>query len=134
MSIVSSTNGSLDGHLSVLQQLHQFLMALLETHILFSNGPIPKVSELDLVLMWYHETGDKQFQYNLQVKPSTFNSILQFIEGDPVFMSGGSPNQFPVEHQLAIALFCFGHFGNVVSVKSVAQWAGCSAGTVVTCT
>ncbi|KAF9514844.1 hypothetical protein BS47DRAFT_1244768, partial [Hydnum rufescens UP504] len=77
---------------------------------------------------------DKRFQRNLRVKPSTFDSILRFIEGDPVFMSGGSPSQFPVEHQLAIALFRFGHFGNVASVESVAQWAGCSAGAVVTCT
>jgi hypothetical protein len=51
-----------------------------------------------------------------------------------MFMLGGSPNQFPVEHQLAIALFHFGHFRNAASVESVAQWAGCSAGAVVTCT
>ncbi|PPQ83037.1 hypothetical protein CVT25_005279 [Psilocybe cyanescens] len=40
----------------------------------------------------------------------------------------------PVEEQLAIALYRFGHFGNSASVESVAQWAGCSAGTVVNST
>jgi hypothetical protein len=40
----------------------------------------------------------------------------------------------PVDQQLAIALFRFGHFGNSTSVESVAQWAGVSAGMVVNAT
>ena len=52
----------------------------------------------------------------------------------PIFFSNGLNNQIPVEEQLAISLFCFGHFENSASVESVAQWAGVSAGTVVNAT
>lgn len=60
--------------------------------------------------------------------------LLAKIEGLPVFMSRGQNEQLPVEQQLAIALFRFGHFGNSASVESVAQWAGVSAGMVVNAT
>jgi hypothetical protein len=40
----------------------------------------------------------------------------------------------PISHQLAIALYRFGHFGNAASVEKVAQWAGCSVGGVVNAT
>ena len=36
----------------------------------------------------------------------------------------------PVDEQLAIALFCFGHYGNAVSTLKVALWAGAGFGTV----
>lgn len=39
--------------------------------------------------------------------------------------------QFPIEVQLAVALFRFGHNGNAASVSAVAQWAGLSEGVVV---
>ncbi|KAF9506510.1 hypothetical protein BS47DRAFT_1367345 [Hydnum rufescens UP504] len=89
-------------------------MALVETCVLFSNGPVPK--------------------RNLRVRPSTFDALLRTIEGDPVFIATGPLDQFPVESQLAITLFHLGHFGNAASVESVAQWAGCSAGAVVVST
>jgi hypothetical protein len=37
----------------------------------------------------------------------------------------------PLNEQLAITLFRFGHHGNAASVESIAQWAGISAGTVI---
>ena len=40
----------------------------------------------------------------------------------------------PISYQLAIALFRFGHFGNGSSMEKVAQWAGCSASSVVKAT
>jgi hypothetical protein len=36
----------------------------------------------------------------------------------------------PVAHQLAIALYRFGHYGNAVSTVKVALWAGYGYGTV----
>ena len=35
-----------------------------------------------------------------------------------------------VNEQLAIALYCFGHYGNAVSTMKVALWAGPGFGTV----
>ncbi|PBK81227.1 hypothetical protein ARMGADRAFT_948536 [Armillaria gallica] len=40
----------------------------------------------------------------------------------------------PIRHQLAIALFQFGHYGNAALVESIMQWAGVSAGMVVNAT
>jgi hypothetical protein len=40
----------------------------------------------------------------------------------------------PVEDQLAIALYRFGHNGNAASLQSVANWAGVGKGTVTLCT
>lgn len=63
--------------------------------------------------------------------PATFDALVEEISGDAVFLSHGITPQLPVEHQLAIALFRFGHFGNTAAVEAVAQFAGVSAGAVV---
>ena len=39
----------------------------------------------------------------------------------------------PVEFQLAVFLYCAGHFGNSTSIASIVQWAGMSEGAVVKC-
>ena len=39
--------------------------------------------------------------------------------------------QFPIQVQLAVALYQFGHNGNAASVGGVAQWGGISEGEVV---
>jgi hypothetical protein len=66
--------------------------------------------------------------------PETFDSLVEKIRDHYIFLSEGSASQMPVDQQLAIALFRFGHFGNSASVESVAQWAGVSAGMVVNAT
>jgi hypothetical protein len=38
--------------------------------------------------------------------------------------------QMPIEEQLAIALYRFGHYGNAASTVKVALWAGVGYGTV----
>ncbi len=92
---------------------------------------VKKVSQLYLVLESYKENDPQRFRRNLRVLPNTFDALLAHIGWHPIF---GADRQMPVEHQLAIALFRFGHFGNAASVESVAQWAGCSAGMVVNAT
>ena len=49
-------------------------------------------------------------------------------------MSDGPQDQMPLDEQLAITLFRFGHHGNAASVEAIAQWAGTSAGMVVNAT
>ena len=56
------------------------------------------------------------------------------IETHPIFLNDAYVSQAPVNKQLAVAMFRFGHNGNAASVEAVAQWAGLSAGTVVNCT
>ena len=59
---------------------------------------------------------------------------MKRIEDNPIFTSDGPQDQLPLDEQLAIALFRFGHHGNAASVEAIAQWAGASAGMVVNVT
>lgn len=47
--------------------------------------------------------------------------ILEEIRNDPVFRNDSWNPQAPVEYQLMVALSRFGHYGNGVSVMSVAR-------------
>jgi len=49
---------------------------------------------------------------------------------DPVFSNQSQNDQIPVQDQLAVALFRFGHDGNGASMQVVADWAGLGKGTV----
>jgi hypothetical protein len=106
---------------------------LTETRVLHPNR-VHKLSQLYLVLCDYKGDDHKRFRRNLRVSPSTFDALLPYIQNHLVFMNDGVRDQMPVEHQLAITLYRFGHFGNSASVESIAQWAGCSAGMVVNAT
>ena len=75
-----------------------------------------------------------RFRQNLRVLPHTFDQLVQHIEEHPVFHNQSNCQQFPVEIQLAITLFHFGHDDNSTSVEAVAQWAGVSVGTVIKAT
>jgi hypothetical protein len=50
-----------------------------------------------------------------------FNMVLGYIKEDPVFRSNSRNPQAPVEYQLMFALARSGHYGNGMSVHSVAQ-------------
>jgi hypothetical protein len=70
------------------------------------------------------------FRQDLRVSPDTFDKIVEKIAGHPVFSNNSNAPQFPVEEQLAITLFCFGHYGNAASLERVRKWAGTSKGLV----
>src|SRR6202522_4264781 len=95
---------------------------------------VTKCSQLDLVLIDFKFHDPKRFWHNLRVSASTFDSLLEMIETDPVFSNASNISQTPIIKQMAIAMFWFGHNGNAASVEAVAQWAGVSARTVVNCT
>jgi hypothetical protein len=68
---------------------------------------------------------------------NSFMSLLQDlskISDDPIFFNNSNNPQMPVEDQLAIALYRFGHEGNAASLQSVANWAGVGKGTITLCT
>ncbi|KAF7318621.1 DDE Tnp4 domain-containing protein [Mycena chlorophos] len=86
---------------------------------------VDKEEQLTLVLEKYKSNNVPRFRRNLRVTPTTFDALLARIQDHAIFIGGeGSASQTSVEHQLAIALFRLGHFGNAASVESVAQWAG----------
>lgn len=71
------------------------------------------------------------FRKSLRVSPSTFDRLIERLQDDPVFSSGNSPNkQTPVEYQLAVTLYRFGHFGNAASIDDIAKWSGLGKGTI----
>ncbi|KAF9562393.1 hypothetical protein CPC08DRAFT_634216 [Agrocybe pediades] len=70
------------------------------------------------------------FRQELRVNPYTFDSIVNRIKDDPVFSNNSNNPQMPVEQQVAITLYRFGHFGNAASLDKVAKWAGYAKGTV----
>src|ERR1700722_8674688 len=71
------------------------------------------------------------FRQELRVSPATFDRLVAKIVLDPVFTNNSQNAQIPVEEQLAIVLFRFGHDGNAASLQKVANWAGVGKGTIL---
>jgi hypothetical protein len=116
-----------------LAALQERIDYLTNTRVLFPNR-VHKLSQLYLVLVLYKEDDHKRFRRNLRVNPETFDQLIKRIEGHTVFVSDGPQDQMPLDEQLAITLFRFGHYGNAASVEAIGQWAGISAGMVVNAT
>jgi hypothetical protein len=64
----------------------------------------------------------------------TFDKILAKISDDSVFFNNSNNLQQPVEEQLAIALYHFGHNGNAAGLQKVANCVGTGKGTVTSAT
>ncbi|KIN97847.1 hypothetical protein M404DRAFT_159493 [Pisolithus tinctorius Marx 270] len=73
------------------------------------------------------------FRKCLHVDPPIFDCILDQISGHTIFQHNSKNHQLAVTVQLAIFLFCAGHYGNVASPEDVVQWAGVSIGSFVNC-
>ena len=71
------------------------------------------------------------FLGHLRIWPEIFDRILDQISSHPIFHNDSDNCQAPVAIQLAVFLFCAGHYGNAASLEDVAQWAGFSMGSVV---
>ncbi|KIK92399.1 hypothetical protein PAXRUDRAFT_829997, partial [Paxillus rubicundulus Ve08.2h10] len=62
--------------------------------------------------------------------PECSDVLLAALQDDPVFQSQSNLLQMPVDAQLAIALYHFGHYGNAISTTMIAFWAGIGYRTV----
>lgn len=80
-----------------------------------------------------NERGDL-FRQQLRINATTFDALVSAIEDDPVFSNNSNTPQTPVEEQLAITLYRFGHDGNGAGLQEVANWAGVGKGTVTLAT
>ncbi|KAJ6534890.1 hypothetical protein B0H19DRAFT_1322962 [Mycena capillaripes] len=92
----------------------------------FPRGP----AFLPHVLGTMKDTRPDLFRQELRMSPYTFDKLVEKLEGDRVFANNSHNPQMPVEDQLAITLFRFGHSGNATSLQKVANWAGVAKGTV----
>ncbi|RDX44581.1 hypothetical protein OH76DRAFT_1359516 [Lentinus brumalis] len=82
------------------------------------------------VLHVFKNARPDKFREQLRINPTTFDRLVARLASDPVFSNDSDTPQMPVEQQVAIALYRFGHYGNAASLESVANWAGCGKGTV----
>ncbi|KAJ8508238.1 hypothetical protein ONZ45_g9460 [Pleurotus djamor] len=96
----------------------------------FPRGP----SYLHHVLRLLKNSRPDHFRQELRVSPQTFDAIVAAIETNAVFFNNSQNAQLPIEEQLAITLYRFGHDGNAASLQSVANWAGVGKGTVLLAT
>lgn len=131
---MSDDNAAFRFYEATMHELRAFLEALRTERVLFPNPSVPKQSHLHLVLDSYYHHHPNRFRRNLRVSPDTFHHLVNLIINDPIFQNNSNSPQCNPIHQLAIALFRFGHFGNASSVSSIAQWAGYSEGLVVSAT
>lgn len=86
---------------------------------------------LPFVLSTLKEERPDHFREQLRIWPSTFDLLVAALSSDPVFSNNSQNAQLPVDYQVAIVLFRFGHYGNASSVQAVANWAGVGKGTVL---
>ena len=61
------------------------------------------------------------------VSPHGFEFLIQ---DHKVFKNNSNNAQTPVDAQLAVTLYCMGHFGNAASLEDLARAADCSEGDV----
>ncbi|KAJ7107036.1 hypothetical protein C8R44DRAFT_548570, partial [Mycena epipterygia] len=76
------------------------------------------------------DTRPDLFHQELRISPFTFDQLVDKLGDDPIFANNSNNGQMPVEDQLAIALFRFGHSGNAAGLQKVANWAGVRKGTI----
>jgi len=124
-----------DSTMPVRSQFHTFVRSELEE--MYANryeaprnqhprGP----SLMQFTLDKYKTLRADLFRQDLRVTPDTFDQIVEKISDHPVFFNNSNCPQAPVKDQLAITLFCFGHYGNAASLERVREWAGTSKGLV----
>lgn len=78
---------------------------------------------------------DERFRNEMRVSRRAFDFIVNEIKDHEIFISNKPMNpQLPVHHQLAIALYRLGRYGNAASQGMVARHFGVAEGTVVKCT
>ncbi|KAJ7127999.1 hypothetical protein C8R44DRAFT_830346 [Mycena epipterygia] len=82
------------------------------------------------VLTALKDTRPDLFREELRISPYTFDRLVDTLSDDPVFTNDSRNGQMPIEYQLAIALFRFGHSGNAAGLQKVANWSGVGKGTV----
>ncbi|KAL1937494.1 hypothetical protein VTO73DRAFT_13146 [Trametes versicolor] len=128
--------GDVDGHSRIGQHVRDYVDGLYENRYTLPRLRIPRPQQpyLQHILTVLKSDRPDLFRQELRVSPWTFDQLLAGIEHDPVFMNNSFNAQFPVETQLAIALWRFGHHGNAAGLQKVANWAGVAKGYVLLAT
>lgn len=129
LSTASSDNSSTsspslsDGMAAIEDITESYVQQLAE---LFSKryyslrGKITKQRALiRLLLDDYKISRPEIFRKYVRIEPACFDDLVGAIRDDPAFHNNSSQEQMPVEEQLVIALYRFGHYGNASSTLKV---------------
>ena len=120
---------SASSHLQVFNELKQMYTHRYE--VPHKRLPKPHSSFLKYVLEMLKALRPDRFRTELRVSPHTFDCLVEVITNDPVFVGHSELScQAPIQEQLAVALYRFGHNGNTAGLQSIANWAGIGKGTV----
>jgi len=94
------------------------------------EGIIKDGAQLQLLLIEWKVNRPKIFHSYLRIDPACFDNLVTVIHDDEVFHNNSNNTQMPVDEQVAITLYRFGHYRNAASTMKVALWAGIGFGTV----
>jgi len=128
----SSSDSSDDEHVpSISDMLLGTLGELYSERYLKERGHIDKSEDhLQLLLTNWKVNWPEIFRSYLRITPQCFDDLVATLHDDPIFHNDSNNQQTPVDKQVAIALYRFGHYGNAASQMKVALWAGVGYGTV----
>ena len=118
---------------SNLPRVFDELKQMYSCHYKTPRKRLPKQQEpfMKHLLVRLKDIRPDHFRNKLRVSPLTFDRLVEVIKDDPVFVSHLEiSRQAPVQEQLAVALYRFGHNGNAASLQAIANWAGIGKGTV----
>jgi hypothetical protein len=126
----SSTDNDSDSMTPAESYLHH-MENLYSQHYMAEQREVPKTKELmQLLLGDYKHRFPDIFRSYLHIDPDCFDLLVEAIHDDDIFHNNSNNPQIPVEEQVVIALYCFGHYGNAASIMKVALQFGVSFGTV----
>ncbi|KAF8804571.1 hypothetical protein BYT27DRAFT_7107251, partial [Phlegmacium glaucopus] len=104
---------------------------LYSKHYMAERTNIPKTQGLmHLLLNDYKVNHPQIFRNYLCIDPDCFDALVKVIRDDEIFLNNSNNSQMPVEQQVVIALFRFGHYGNAASIMKVAFQFGVGFRTV----
>lgn len=119
----------------LVEDLMDYLELIHSKRYLHEREPIEKSTNNFILHFYiYRNTQPQMFRSAFRLNPDTFDALASVISYHPVFHNSSHNSQLPVEWQLAIALFRFGHYGNAASISKTAVWFGVGYGTVDLCT
>jgi len=111
--------------------LHVYGEANSERYYNHNRRTIDKSNELlQILLNDWKANRPEIFRSYLRISSGCFDDLVAVLCDDPIFHNNSRNKQTPVEEQLAIALYRFGHFGNAASTMKVALMFGVGYGTV----
>ena len=113
---------------------HTLLEALAQIHahrFINERREIKKSGiQLYLLLHEWKYSDPGIFCLYLRMTPGCFDKLVDVLHPHAAFHNKSSNIQMPVEMQVAIALYCFRHYGNAASTIKVVLWSGVGYGTV----